>query len=249
MTQQVHRSYLVYGDVRSGSSLLCEALKNSGVAGRPEEYFWHGTEGDRFYEGYQPADYAEYVRYVVEGTVTANGVFGAKMMGGYLGSFVQRLRQSPRYADPPLVEVMTAVFPNLKAIWLTRRNKVRQAVSWWMAIQRNQWSSEQAADPATKAEYDFEAIDHLVQELVVREAAVQEHFSECGIEPFVIVYEDFYDACEETAVAVLDYLEIGRPAALTFGERRLQRQANALSEEWVQRYREEKQANWQTCFW
>jgi trehalose 2-sulfotransferase len=251
MAQPPHTSYLVYATVRSGSSLLCEALKNSGLAGRPEEYFWHGLENDTFYQGYNPADYAQYVRYVVESTATSNGVFGAKMMGGYLHSFVRRLRQSATYADPAvaLVDIMADLFPNLKAIWLTRRNKVRQAVSWWTTVQSDQWSSAHPSDPTARLEYNFEAIDHLVQELVMREAALQEHFTECGIKPFVIVYEEFHDAYQETAVATLDYLEIATPAGRTFGERSLQKQANTLSEEWVQRYRQEKQANWRTRFW
>src|SRR3954465_5603909 len=32
-------SYLVCATQRSGSTLLCEALKSTGVAGRPEEFF------------------------------------------------------------------------------------------------------------------------------------------------------------------------------------------------------------------
>jgi trehalose 2-sulfotransferase len=32
-------SYLVCATPRSGSTLLCEGLKATGVAGRPEEYF------------------------------------------------------------------------------------------------------------------------------------------------------------------------------------------------------------------
>src|SRR6201991_2549603 len=36
---QPNRSYLVCATPRSGSTLLCEALKSTGVAGRPEEYF------------------------------------------------------------------------------------------------------------------------------------------------------------------------------------------------------------------
>ena len=34
-----HRSYLVCATPRSGSTLVCQALKATGVAGRPEEYF------------------------------------------------------------------------------------------------------------------------------------------------------------------------------------------------------------------
>ncbi|MBE9506501.1 MAG: hypothetical protein IMY86_00490, partial [Chloroflexi bacterium] len=39
-----HTSYLICATNRSGSSLLCEALKNTGIAGRPEEYFWRDDE-------------------------------------------------------------------------------------------------------------------------------------------------------------------------------------------------------------
>src|SRR5579872_7291023 len=43
-TIQPQISYLVCGTPRCGSSLLCETLKNTGIAGRPEEYFWRGDE-------------------------------------------------------------------------------------------------------------------------------------------------------------------------------------------------------------
>src|SRR5205823_4062494 len=34
-----HTSYLVCATPRSGSTLLCEALNNTGLAGHPQEYF------------------------------------------------------------------------------------------------------------------------------------------------------------------------------------------------------------------
>ena len=33
------KSYLICATPRSGSSLLCEALRNTGLAGKPDEYF------------------------------------------------------------------------------------------------------------------------------------------------------------------------------------------------------------------
>jgi len=39
MTPETKRSYLVCATPRSGSTLVCQALQDSGVAGRPEEYF------------------------------------------------------------------------------------------------------------------------------------------------------------------------------------------------------------------
>lgn len=39
MTSAPERSYLVCATPRSGSTLLCKALRETGVAGKPEEYF------------------------------------------------------------------------------------------------------------------------------------------------------------------------------------------------------------------
>ena len=38
MTNEI-KSYLICATPRSGSSLLCEALRNNGLAGNPDEYF------------------------------------------------------------------------------------------------------------------------------------------------------------------------------------------------------------------
>ena len=40
-----HTSYIICAVKRSGSFLLCEALKNTGLAGNPEEYFLNNREG------------------------------------------------------------------------------------------------------------------------------------------------------------------------------------------------------------
>ena len=37
-----HTSYVICAVQRSGSFLLCEALKTTGLAGNPEEYFLNG---------------------------------------------------------------------------------------------------------------------------------------------------------------------------------------------------------------
>jgi LPS sulfotransferase NodH len=51
------------------------------------------------------------------------------------------------------------------------------------------------------------------------------------------VYEDFAPRYEETALELLDFLSIPRPADLEFGPRRMTRQADALNEEWLEQYR------------
>lgn len=245
-------SYLVCGTPRSGTSLLCEALKLTGIAGKPEEYFWRDDEP--FWRAHwSVSDYAGYMEHAFAEGSTPNGVFGAKMMmGGYFRHFVTQLRTLSQFEDRSLREpdLLASVFPNLRYIWVTRRNKVRQAVSFWRAVQTGVWAvSGPSTGAARAAVYDFEAIDHLLQEIVMREASWQAYFETAGVQPRVIVYEDFVARYTETVLALLDWLGIALPVGFAVQGPRLQKQADALSEVWVNRYRTDKQAHWKTDAW
>ena len=106
---------------------------------------------------------------------------------------------------------------------------------WW----------KRTGDPTSKLEkepeYNFEAIDYFVQEIVFHEAAWQSYFTRYNLIPFTVIYEDFVPAYEETALRIMDWLEISYPENLVFGPRHLQKQADNISEEWVQKYRADKQ--------
>lgn len=163
------RSYLVCATQRSGSTLVCKALRETGVAGRPEEYFealrstgrprrpeeyFHGVDdqsiidllGQRSGEegkGTAPAwsrtAYDRYLDWAMETGTTDNGVFGAKLMWNYLGDFVGLLRNIPEYRSLPLRDLFGEVFPELTFVRVVRANKIRQAVSLWKAVQTASW--------------------------------------------------------------------------------------------------------------
>ena len=90
--------------------------------------------------------------------------------------------------------------------------------------------------PPGELVFHFEAIDHLVQRIVADEVAWRQYFDACKVQPFTVVYEDLTAAYEATALNILRYLHIPIPENLMFAERRMKRQADALSEEWAQRY-------------
>src|SRR6201995_673200 len=161
------RSYIVCATPRSGSTLVCHALGETGVAGRPEEYFL-GVEdqsirdhlGERGVGAEQTprsplwsrAAYALYLEWTFEAGTTPNGVFGAKLMWGYFGDFVSLVRNVPAYRDVPLAELLPEVFPNLTFVRVVRANKVRQAVSLWKAVQTATWREDQASSSAVSVE-------------------------------------------------------------------------------------------------
>src|SRR6266516_2907810 len=265
-------SYLVCATPRSGSTLLCEALNNTGLAGHPQEYFEALQERgiprrpQQYFDGAAQADildllgtysrlddqaphqsvdertnYAHYLARVLEGGTTSNGVFGSKMMWGYFGDFISNMRDIPEYREMPVPDLLSTIFPNLHYIWVTRQDKVRQAVSLWKAIQTSTWRMDESPlakdhSPPGELIFHFEAIDHLVQRIVADEVAWRQYFDACKVQPFTVVYEDLTVAYEATALNILRYLHISIPENLKFAERRMKRQADALSEEWVQRY-------------
>ena len=140
------RSYLVCATPRSGSTLVCKALRDTGVAGRPEEYFealrstgrprrpseyFEGVDdrsifdelGEQDGEGSAPPPawsrtaYDRYLDWAMEQGTTDNGVFGAKLMWQYLGDFVGLLRNVPDFRHLPLPELLPAAFPD--TLWTT----------------------------------------------------------------------------------------------------------------------------------
>ncbi len=234
---QPHTSYLICATPRSGSSLLCEALRNTGKAGRPEEFFLPRNEP--VWQGrWNTSTYAEYLAEAIKQGTTPNGVFGAKIMWGYFDDFASKLPQLAGFKASSNHALMTSIFPNLHYIWIRRRDKVRQAISHAKARQTNVWRLETAIATLSRNEptFFFEQIDFMIREIEAHEAAWQHYFAESGIQPLVVVYEDLVLKYKETAIQILNYLNIPTFDYVEFAPRRLKQQADEQTEQWVQHY-------------
>ena len=176
---------------------------------------------------------------------TPNGVFGAKVMWGYFNGFLDSLRDVHGNAVMSSRAVLERTFPGLRGwILLVRRDKVRQAVSLWKAMQTSTWRRD-AGDGHLVAEdlrYSFDGLDHLVRQFAEHEQEWRWFLRDHGIAPYEIAYEDVVTDYEGSALAIVDLLGIPRPATVDFAPRRMERQADAVSEEWVSRYRAESAA-------
>ncbi len=246
-------SYTIWFSQRTGSTLLCKALESTGIAGIPNE--WLQNPGEQGLLGHYGVEtHAKLRQHLWRLGSTPNGVFGVKF-GIYEPHFDQILDTFRHLPDCPRNASRAAVwdhaFPNGRHIFMTRRNKVRLAVSWWKAIKTNEWHREFGVDATTpdlRDAYLFPAIDHLYNECSMREAATQEFFAEGGIIPLTIVYEDFIQEYEKTVYRILEFLELDAEA-VPIQPPQYARLADDISEEWVQRFREEKQSGWQNRAW
>ncbi len=282
------RSYLVCATPRSGSTLVCQALKGTGVAGRPEEYFEaleHSGRPRRPEEYFSGMDdpsilnqlrrrgisdeppprsplwsrtaYDRYLDWAIEQGTTPNGVFGAKLMWGYLGDFVSLLRNIPEYRDLPLADLLPAVFPDLTFVRVVRANKVRQAVSLWKAVQTATWRQEGEGDPFAGVpedsdvppyktfldehlpalRFNYNAISHLLCQILHHEARWDAFFEHVRIKPVLVLYENFAADYEESTINVLRRLGLDPPAGFEV-EPRMKSQTDGINDDWARRYAE-----------
>jgi trehalose 2-sulfotransferase len=270
-------SYLVCATPRSGSTLLCHALEQTGVAGQPKEYFEalrrsgvprrpheyfdpdrHSNIVERLafremLEGapepnplWHPDTYDEYLAWALSEGTTPNGVFGAKLMWGYLGDFAELLRGIDGMAGRPLPELLSRTFPGLRYVQITRQDKVRQAVSLWKAVQTQAWRREPGADAsrggqAPEPVFSFRAINYLVRLLSAHDASWDAYFLGLGYEPLKITYEELAESTEDVVAGVLDFLGISVPLD-GLEPPRLSVQADEVSERWVRRVHEHLEA-------
>ena len=242
---RAHTSYIVCATPRSGSSLLCEALWNTFLAGRAEEYFnreseaiWRARHGIR--------STIDYFRWLTERGTSPNGVFGAKIMWEQMAYCVQLLRRLPDYQHQSpgnIPGLISTAFPDVSYVWITRSDKVRQAVSIDIAVQTGNyaWIGDQKPTRQREPIFNFDRIDFQVHRVVASELAWQQYFTETGVAPFEVVYEQFVERYEETTRAILDFLGIHVPEHQNFSVRpKLKKMADALNEDWVRRYHEIK---------
>ena len=254
------RSYLVCSTPRSGSTLLCETLSDTGVAGRPAEYFealrgtglprqpreyFHGLEDPEVHRLLAPTEpgrpeppgafAAALARALREGT-TPNGVFGVKMMWGYFLDLAARLRELPGLARLRVPEALAHALPGLRYVHVARDDKVAQAVSLWTAVQTHRWRDDASGGPDHEPVYSFAAIDHLVAQLEAQDRAWQQWFLAAGVEPVRVRYDDLVADPSGTVLWVLDELGIPADRDVVLPPPRLRQQAGARSREWADRY-------------
>jgi LPS sulfotransferase NodH len=234
-------SYIICATPRSGSYLLCEALRNTGVAGQPTEYV------SPTFEGYWAAkwgtsSYREYLDKVLEVGTSSNGVFGMKV---HIHQFLYscgKMRLLPGMGKKTEFELMRAVYGEHRYVWIRRRDKLAQAISYLKATQSNIWWDSEvppapySAPTPERMHFDLRGIDRDMARMEREDAEWKAYFDAHDIEPIEVFYEELTTAYDATALRVLHLLGILPPLGLQFSTRLLKKQANGESRRWAERY-------------
>jgi trehalose 2-sulfotransferase len=250
-------SYLVCATPRSGSTLLCEALKETGVAGNPEEFFEAVPETGEprrpldylvglddpealalvadapphpappYSDLRHGGDYDEHLARVREWGTTPNGVFGAKIMWAHLDDLARRLGADDRHA------MVDRLFDCPRLIWVRREDTVRQAISLWRAMQTQSWRAENET-ASGEPRYSFAALRHLVDLLGAQEASWERFLGAATAPVLALTYEDV--AADPAAAARRTLEHIGGDTGQLRALPRMRRQADERSDAWAERY-------------
>lgn len=253
------QSYIICTTMRSGSTLLASGLRQTNMAGRPEEYFAPPVRlpqaqiFDMDPARYQallkahreahPAD--QTLRQIIDAGTTDNGVFGVKIHFqrpfSDFHNAVELLQASfnDRLASPHVL--FSRAFPRLSYIWLRRSDRIEQAVSLFKALKTSEFvrveGSNDPIKPIHVEDFDSAAIRRLADWLQSGDDAWRSFFKRYRLQPLTIDYEDLAANYESTLRSVLNFLGLSAQCG-AIAPTRHRRQSDEISEEWVMRYRE-----------
>jgi LPS sulfotransferase NodH len=228
------KSILIATTPRTGSWLLCGGLRQTGVAGRTDEY---GGREDRLtwnaYLGF--ASHAEYFVQLPVLLSTANDVRSLKLMWPQFVQFEHdaRLNGLPGASG---LDLLQQVLGPYVVVFLRRRDVLRQAVSWVRAMQSGEWSIAERSQPRATPVYCEVAITQTIRRIHA-ENALWDRTLRCS--ELVVLTLDYEDMCSDFPGAVrsvASYAGIDIPVGRRLTPQLL-RQADDVTELWMQRAR------------
>ena len=240
MPEAPRLSYIVCATPRCGSSLLCCGLLATGLAGRPDEAFHQGVRDEaRDRRRLDVRTEAEYIPQLLRHATTGNGVFGTKLHGFQTPLVIERVRL---VADEPVSSLRQAIerfSPNPRYVWLTRDDKVKEAVSFYRALMSDTWfalrGTERNGEPKlATVEFDPVAIGKCHMLIEAGDLYWQGSFATHGIEPLTLTYETLVRTYDDAMRRVFSFLDL--PNDTPVPAPALEKLANTQSNEWAERY-------------
>lgn len=238
-------SYIICATPRSGSTLLCELMAMTEVAGAPDSYFmrdidpvWAKQLG--LPDARAASNSAEYLAAVLKAGRGETGVFGLRLMQESLADLLALL--APLFPDAQNDrDLMAAAFSDVLYIYLRRDDTVAQAISLVKARQTGLWhiasdgSPFEQFEPVQELRYDFGSIAEQVAQLQHEDRAWAAWFKSQGIQPISIGYDDLAanpqakvrQICAALGVTIPDFVDLQPNVA---------KLADAVSLEWIGRF-------------
>jgi LPS sulfotransferase NodH/glycosyltransferase involved in cell wall biosynthesis len=222
-------SYLIATTQRTGGTLLCAALNATGIAGYPREDVARWTFGLRAKRWRYP-NLDDYLLARWRLGASPWGIYGVRLMFEHFTTLCNSfgtLDWPSRWLDQ---------LGRPCWIFLRRHDRLAQAISLYKAESTGLWWD--VGDPKVgvrQTAYDRTAIEACLQRLENADRAWQAFFSEHGLKPLELTYEDLAEDLE-TAVRKI-VRELGAELSQPFDcPRAMRRQADDQTSAWMARF-------------
>jgi trehalose 2-sulfotransferase len=209
-------------------------MQSSDIAGKPQEY---AIEDDvrtwRSYHGF--ASHEEYFWcFFRQLTITCNRICGVKLVWPQLEHLIGDIKRYAGIEVKGIRGTLEAFAPNVKYIYLTRRDIVRQSISLARAIQTQAWSS--LVPECSSVTYNRAAIEFARHSLIEQENRWQEFLLTIpSVRVHTICYEDLTKDLEKIQEKILAWL--GLPCnGLSYCAPTLRKQSDGQTEVWLRRF-------------
>jgi len=225
--------YIICTNPRTGSTLLAETLMSTGLCGtNVREHF----NAQRFGHIHRTVtDIPAYIERTFAEHETASGASGLKIHWDQL-TYLKHVWH--RIAGVPIDEafILQQFPPHTRHIYLYRRNKLDQAISYYIAIKTVQWSSRQVTGRTVRPSmWSSLAILYYVRMFERNDVAWLQYFKRYNIAPYHVVYEDLQAAPDAVTRDVCNFLGVIVPRDIQLSTS-LEKQANDLSRQLSDHY-------------
>ena len=188
---------------RTGSTLLCTLLWRTGVLGAPMEYLNLLNRDHDMVPRLGSGSLPDYWRELQHVRTSPNGVFSFK-------AFPQDFRQLAGRSADMLAEIWAD-----KVVYLRRRDKLAQAVSYSRAFHSGKWFAD--VGERTSPQYDSKIISQAMSWIEDLEKGWELLFERKGCEPHRIFYEDIDRDAVRVVDEIVDFVCVAKRGALPLG--------------------------------
>jgi trehalose 2-sulfotransferase len=219
--------YMIATIPRTGSTYLSHRLWQTGCLGAPLEYLDFSPEGHNRDVASSPPGQVERWQRALATRTSPNGVFGFKC-------FLMHLKQLGE-CNEPLLEMLRPSY----VVYLERRDRVAQAVSYARAHLTGVWCKEQANGANERVEYSRAALEQAEEWIDAQARGWKQLFERLELAPLHLCYEDVVANPDAATRAVADHIGVELSGGAAIRVPSVARQSGAESEAWSAAYARE----------
>jgi LPS sulfotransferase NodH len=226
------RTYLLASVPRAGSTFFSHVLWQTGCLGAPLEYLNYERAGPYGFAANSPSVQQQLWQSVLRRRCSPNGIFGLK-------AFAVQLEHLNHDNPPLLDDVLSVMLPRggeRRIVYLRRRDRVAQTVSYARASLSGVWRKEQEREGVPAPDYSQEALESAERGIAFQEEVWARMFDDLRVEPLELWHEDVLAGPAAAAQQVAGYVGVPIDPAAAVEVPEIVKQSERDASAWIKRY-------------